>query len=172
MKAVGFTGSTPELIGLIAAAFMLVFMIVGSLLADAINRRTILLISAAVLFVFAIPYFYLVDTRSFPLAATGEVIGFGFVFGFGYGALPAFYTESFPTRYRASGASAGYQISQVYGGGLIPILAGLILKTYGIHQAYLYIGLLVMAYAALAFLAILSTPETKKVDLETSLQQP
>jgi len=172
MKAVGFTGSTPELIGLIAAAFMLVFMIVGSLLADAINRRTILLISAAVLFVFAIPYFYLVDTRSFPLAATGEVIGFGFVFGFGYGALPAFYTESFPTRYRASGASAGYQISQVYGGGLIPILAGLILKTYGIHQAYLYVGLLVMAYAALAFLAILSTPETKKVDLEASLQQP
>lgn len=171
MKAVGFTGSTPELIGLIAAAFMLVFMIVGSLLADAINRRAILLISTAVLFAFAIPYFYLVDTRSFPLATIGEIIGFGFVFEFGYGALPAFYTESFPTRYRASGASAGYQIAQVYGGGLIPILAGLILKTYGIQQAHLYIGLLVMAYAALAFLAILSTPETKKVDLEASLQQ-
>jgi hypothetical protein len=26
------------------------------------------------------------------------------VFGFGYGALPAFYTENFLTRYRASGA--------------------------------------------------------------------
>ena len=47
-------------------------------------------------------------------------IGFGFVFGFGYGAIPAFYTENFPTRYRASGASAAYQVAQVYGGGLIP----------------------------------------------------
>ncbi|HUN98298.1 MAG TPA: MFS transporter, partial [Bradyrhizobium sp.] len=44
MKAVGFKGSTPELIGLIAAACMLVFMIIGSVLADVINRRTILLI--------------------------------------------------------------------------------------------------------------------------------
>jgi MFS family permease len=172
MKTVGFTGSTPELICLIAAAFMLMFMIVGALLADAINRRTVLLIAAAVLFIFAIPYFYLVDTGSFFLATIGEIIGFGFVFGFGYGAIPAFYTESFPTRYRASGASAGYQISQVYGGGLIPILAGLILNAYGIHKAYLYVGLLVMVYAALAILAILVTPETKRINLEGMLQQP
>jgi fucose permease len=88
------------------------------------------------------------------------------VFGFGYGAIPAFYTENFPTRYRASGASAAYQIAQVYGGGLIPILAGLILKAVGIHQAYLYIGLLVMVYAILAIFAILATPETRTVDLE------
>ena len=166
MKAVGFSGSEPEQIGLIAAAFMLVFMIIGSWLADLIGRRVVLLIAAVVFLVFAIPYFYLVNTGSFLLAAVGEVIGFGFVFGFGYGAIPAFYTENFPTRYRASGASAGYQIAQIYGGGLIPILAGLILKAVGIHQAYLYIGLLVMVYAILAIFAILATPETRRVDLE------
>jgi MFS family permease len=166
MKAAGFKGTTPEVIGLIAAAFMLVFMIIGSLLADWINRRTILLIAAIVFFLFAIPYFYLVNTGSFLLATIAEVIGFGFVFGFGYGAIPTFYTENFPTRYRASGASASYQLSQVYGGGLIPIVAGLILSAYGIQRAYLYIGGLVMIYALLAIYAILATPETKGVDLE------
>src|ERR1700722_14916603 len=166
MKNVGFTGTRPETIGLIAAAFMLVFMIIGSLLADIINRRTILLIAAIVFLIFAIPYFYLINTGSFIFAVIAEIIGFGFVFGFGYGAIPTFYTENFPTRYRASGASAGYQIAQVYGGGLIPILAGLILNAYGIHNAYTYIGLLVMAYAVLAILAILATPETKNVNLE------
>ena len=166
MKAVGFAGSTPETIGLIAAAFMLVFMILGSVLADFINRRTILLIAAAVFLVSAIPYFYLINTGSFVLATIAEIVGFGFVFGFGYGAIPAFYTENFPTRYRASGASAGYQIAQVYGGGLIPIIAGLLLDRYGIHEAYIYIGLLVMIYAVLAILAILATPETKDVSLE------
>jgi MFS family permease len=166
MKTVGFTGSVPETIGLIAAAFMLVFMIIGSLLADYINRRTILLIAAVVFLIFAIPYFYLINTGSFILAVIAEIIGFGFVFGFGYGAIPTFYTENFPTRYRASGASAGYQTAQVYGGGLIPILAGLILKTYGIERAYIYIGLLVMAYAVMAILAILATPETKNANLE------
>ncbi len=166
MKAVGFSGSEPEQIGLIAAAFMLLFMIIGSWLADLIGRRAVLLIAAVVFLVFAIPFFTLVNTGSFLLAAVGEIIGFGFVFGFGYGAIPAFYTENFPTSYRASGASAGYQIAQVYGGGLIPILAGLILKTFGIHQAYIYIGLLVMAYAVLAIYAIIATPETRNVDLE------
>ncbi len=166
MKAAGFTGTTPEIIGLIAAGFMLAFMIVGSLLADRVNRRTILLIAAVVFLVFAIPYFYLVNTGSAVLATVAEIVGFGFVFGFGYGAIPSFYTENFPTRYRASGANAGYQISQVYGGGLIPILAGLILQAAGIRRAYVYIGLLVMGYAVLAIIAILRTPETRDISLE------
>jgi MFS family permease len=166
MKTVGFTGSVPETIGLIAAAFMLVFMIIGSLLADIINRRTILLIAAVVFLIFAIPYFYLVNTGSFILATIAEIVGFGFVFGFGYGAIPTFYTEIFPTRYRASGANSAYQIAQVYGGGLIPIVAGLLLDALGIQRAYIYIGLLVMVYAVLAILAILVTPETKGANLE------
>ncbi len=166
MKTVGFTGSMPEIIGLIAAAFMLVFMIIGSLLADIINRRTVLLIAAIVFLVFAIPYFYLINTGSFLLATIAEIIGFGFVFGFGYGAIPTFYTENFPTRYRASGANAAYQIAQIYGGGLIPIIAGVILRAYGIKEAYIYIGGMVMIYAVLAILAILVTPETKGVNLE------
>ena len=166
MKAVGFTGNQPEEIGLIAAAFMLVFMIIGSFVADYINRRTVLLISAGVLFVFALPYFYLVNTGSFALAAVAEVIGFGFVFGFGYGAIPTFYTENFPTRYRASGASAGYQVAQVYGGGLIPIVSGQLLRAYGVQQAYIYIGVMVMCYAVMAMVAIIRTPETKGASLE------
>lgn len=166
MKAVGFADAAPEQIGLIAAAFMLGFMIIGAWLADIVGRRVVLLIAAVVFLLFAIPYFWLVNTGSFLLATVGEVIGFGFVFGFGYGAIAAFYTENFPTRYRASGASAGYQIAQVYGGGLIPILAGLILKTYGVREAYIYIGLLAMVYAVLAIYAILATPETRHVDLE------
>ena len=166
MKQVGFTGSTPEYIGLIAAAFMLVFMIIGSVLADHINRRTILLIAAIVFLVFAVPNFYLISTGNFWLATLGDIIGFGFVFGFGYGAIPTFYTENFPTRYRASGASAAYQIAQVYGGGLIPIIAGQIQIAYGVHDAYPYIGGLVMIYAAAAIIAILRTPETKGKSLE------
>ena len=95
-----------------------------------------------------------------------DVIGFGFVFGFGYGAIPTFYTENLPTRYRASGASAAYQIAQVYGGGLIPIVAGQILSAYGVKDAYPYIGGYVMLYAIGAIIAFLRTPETKSVSLE------
>jgi fucose permease len=97
---------------------------------------------------------------SFILSTIAEIVGFGFVFG--YGAIPTFYAEKLSTRYRAS----GYQIAQVYGGGLIRILAGPLLNTYGIHEAYIYIGLLVMVYVVLAILAILATPETEGSKLE------
>ena len=169
MKAVGFTSTEAEIVGLIAAAFMLVFMIIGSLLADKLNRRTVLLTSAVVFLVFVIPYFYLLNTHNIILATIAEVIGFGFVFGFGYGAIPSFYSENFPTRYRASGASAGYQLSQVYGGGLLPIVAGQILKNLGIHHAYVYIGCIVMVYAAAAIIAILMTPDTTKIDMNADI---
>jgi hypothetical protein len=42
-----------------------------------------------------------------------------------------------------------------------------LLRAYGIKEAYLYIGGLVMIYAVLAILAILVTPETKGADLES-----
>jgi hypothetical protein len=57
------------------------------------------------------------------------------------GLATARFLPYIPRDYRASGASAAYQISQIYGGGLIPIIAGLLLNTYGIHRAYIYIGL-------------------------------
>ncbi len=166
MTAVGFTDTQAEGVGLIAAASMLVFMCIGAVLADRINRRRVLLISAVAFLIWAIPYFYLLNSGSFWLAVLAEVVGFGFVFGFGYGAVPAFYAENFPTRYRASGASAAYQISQVYGGGLIPIVAGLILHAFGIRHAYPYIGLFVMAYAAAAIVAVAGSAESKEVDLQ------
>lgn len=55
---------------------------------------------------------------------------------------------------------------------MIPILAGLILRAYGIHRAYIYIGLLAMAYAVLAIFAIVASPETSDVDLEGEAPRP
>jgi fucose permease len=58
------------------------------------------------------------------------------------------------------------QIAQVYGGGLMPIVAGQILSAYGVKDAYPYIGACVMLYAVAAIIAILRAPETKSVSLE------
>ncbi|MGH7190562.1 MAG: MFS transporter, partial [Acetobacteraceae bacterium] len=76
-------------------------------------------------------------------------------------------TGNFPTRYRASGASAAYRISDLHGGVLMPILAGILLHACGIHYAYIYIGVMVMIDALLAIYAILATPDTTGANLET-----
>jgi uncharacterized membrane protein len=53
-----------------------------------------------------------------------------------------------------------------HGGGLISIIAGQILRAYGVQGAYPYIRGLVMLYAIAAIVAILRTPETKGISLE------
>jgi hypothetical protein len=50
---------------------------------------------------FCHPLFLSSNTGSFVLATIGEIIGFRLVFGFGCGAISAFYTQNFPTRYCA-----------------------------------------------------------------------
>ncbi|MGH7051412.1 MAG: hypothetical protein ACREFS_01910 [Acetobacteraceae bacterium] len=103
----------------------------------------------------------MINARSFLYATIGKVIGFD------YGAIPTFYTGNFPTRHQDSGASAACQIWEVYGGVLIPILAGILLHACGIHHAHIHIGLMVMIYALLAIYAILATPDTTGANLET-----
>ena len=46
-------------------------------------------------------------------------------------------------------------------------MAGFVLRADGIHEAYVYIGGLVMLYAVLAIIAIHLTPETKGANLQT-----
>lgn len=52
------------------------------------------------------------------------------------------------------------------------IVAGQILRAYGVKGAYIYIGALVMVYAVLAIIAILHTPETKGTNLEVDAAAP
>ena len=125
------------------------------------------MISLTMLLIFAIPFFVLLDTLNFWLAVLAFVITWSLGFGLAYGALPAIYTESFPTKYRASGASASYQFSQVYGGGLAPIIAVLIFAAVGTTAAYPYIAAITVVYTTMAVLAMFVLQETKSVDLET-----
>jgi hypothetical protein len=50
--------------------------------------------------------------------------------------------------------------AQRYCGGLIPIITGRVLAAEGVHDAYIYVGGMVMIYTVLAIVAIIRTPET------------
>lgn len=52
------------------------------------------------------------------------------------------------------------------------IVAGQILRAYGVEDAYIYVGALVRVYAVLAIIAILRTPETKGTDPEVDAAAP
>jgi hypothetical protein len=85
---------------------------------------------AAALALWGFALFPLIDTRSLLWISVGIGVGQVLV-GAMYGPQAAFFAEIFETRVRYSGASLGYQLGGILGGGLAPIIATALLARYG-----------------------------------------
>jgi len=107
---------------LIAALVWLATIPWASALSDRHGRARILLWGSAGLTVTALSLFPLVDTRS-PALILAALVALAVVLGITYGPLAALLSELFPTSVRYSGASLGYQIGAILGGGIAPMVA-------------------------------------------------
>src|SRR5712692_6399764 len=101
---------------------------------DRIGRKRMYLIGAIALFLFAYPYYVLLDTRTPALVAVAIIISI-VIHDMMYGPQAAFIAESFPTRLRYSGASLGYQLAAIVSGGPAPMIASYLMHRYGTSSA-------------------------------------
>jgi MFS family permease len=67
-------------------------------------------------------FFTLVDTRSIPVLLLA-MLALAFVLGCTVGPQSALFAELFPAHLRYSGASLGYQVGAILGGGIAPFMA-------------------------------------------------
>ncbi|MCU1630239.1 MAG: transporter [Pseudonocardia sp.] len=103
-------------------AFQMASIPLASAMSDRIGRRRVYLTAAAASAVWAFPAFWLIDTGSVGLIVLALSVAH-LVLGAMYGPLAAMFSEMFGTRVRYSGASLGYQLGTVVGGGFAPIIA-------------------------------------------------
>ena len=115
---------------LIGAVVMIPGVIVSAILSDRYGRRGVIMLAAAALALWGFALFPLIDTRSLLWISVGIGVGQSLV-GAMYGPQAAFFAEIFETRVRYSGASLGYQLGGILGGGLAPIIATALLARYG-----------------------------------------
>jgi len=115
---------------LIAAAIHFVTIPMWGALSDRIGRKPVYLFGAVGVGVWGFVFIALLNTKSFPLAVIGVIVGLLF-HGAMYGPQSAFFSELFGTKVRYSGVSIGYQLASIIAGGLAPIIAVKLLKTYG-----------------------------------------
>ena len=139
----------------IATAISLVTLPLYAALSDRIGRRPVYMGGAVALLLFAFPFFWLVNTGSVVLLWLAFVLGLSVFHAAMYGPQAAFFSELFGTKTRYTGASLGYQLSAVLGGGLAPFVASSLLAASGgnITLVALYLAALCLVSLVAVYLA-------------------
>ncbi len=107
---------------MIASLIMTPILILCGWISDHWGRLPIFILGAALTCGFALAFFPLIDTgvpKNVLIAITVELGLLSLM----YGPQAALFAELFPVELRYSGASIGYQLGAVVGGGLAPIIA-------------------------------------------------
>lgn len=104
----------------IASILQTVAVVLFALLSDHIGRKRVFVSGAAAMGVVGVLYFA-VNNGSLVVFGATVMVGL-LVHSSMYGPLGALFTEMFPPEVRYSGASLGYQVGNLVGGGLAPLV--------------------------------------------------
>lgn len=136
---------------LAGSALMIPILLLCGAASDRFGRLDVFLCGAFLSGVWAFVFFPLIETGS-PLAIFAAIsIQLLFV-SMMYGPQAVLFAELFPKSVRYSGASLGYQIGAVVGGGFAPIVATALFAHY---QSSLPIAVYLAAMCALSFISVL-----------------
>ncbi|MEW1819292.1 MFS transporter [Arthrobacter sp. NPDC080031] len=147
----------------VAAALEVIAVPFFGALSDKIGRRKVYMAGALFWIVFAFPFFWLVNTVSGPLLWLSVIVAFVLGHGAMWAVAASFYAELFPTHVRTTGASLGYNLSIVFGGGPAPFLAASLVAANA--GASWPVSLYLILAGTITFVAVLLAKETVRRDL-------
>jgi MFS family permease len=144
------------LTALMVAAAIGIFATTGwGALTDRIGRRPVYLLGTALMLLWGIPLFLVVNTGVATAIVLAFVISYSVCQNSLAGVQGAWFSELFAAKTRTTGASLAYQLSAVVS-GFTPLVATALYAGFGwVGPAVLFSG-----YGLLGLLAALSTPET------------
>ncbi|HZY56465.1 MAG TPA: MFS transporter, partial [Rubrobacteraceae bacterium] len=162
-RELGLSRGTALLGVIIAAAVGLFTTPFFGWLSDRVGRRPVYMFGAVFSLIFAFPFFMLLDTKTSVLIWLAVVLGIALGHDPMYGPQAAYFSELFGTRLRYSGASLGYQLASIVGGGISPLIATSLLALWGGH--WLLIALYTAGLSVITIVATYLASETYQEDI-------
>ncbi len=145
---------------LVGAMVQIPTLFIASAYSDRNGRKGVYIAGALLLGLWAFAFFPLVDTGGFLQICIA--IGIGQLFlSMMYGPQAAFLAELFSTKVRYSGASLGYQIGAILGGGLAPSVATYLWLEHSVVWVSVYMALA----SVLTIICVMMLTETSGRDL-------
>jgi MFS transporter, MHS family, shikimate and dehydroshikimate transport protein len=131
-------------------------------LTDRIGRRPVFMGGLVFCVIYIFPFFWLLNTAQPLLVVVSLVVALAIGHSAMYAPEASFFAELFDTRTRYSGASIGYQVAPIVGGGIAPAICTALLAWSG---SYWPIALYMIAMGLIGVVSVYFAPETYKRDL-------
>ncbi|MCO1659299.1 MFS transporter [Pseudonocardia humida] len=147
---------------LVGALFGCAAAFTAGLLTDRFGRRPVIIAVAVFLVLFPAPAFLLLDTGDTALVVLVIVLGFVFAAYGTVGSQAAAFAELSGSRHRYAGVALGREFSAVLGGGIAPLLSGVLVQVFA---GWLGVALYMMAIMMVSLLTAVRMPETRGRDL-------
>jgi MHS family proline/betaine transporter-like MFS transporter len=148
-------------INTISMVMLLPLMVAAGWLSDRIGRRPVLLAATTLAILAAWPLFWLMHSADPTMVGLGQ-LGFVLAVGAFGGCQPAVMVEAVPVEVRCTVIALGYNVTVGVIGGLSPLVATwLVDRTDNTYSP----AFMIMASAAISFLAVLTFRESYKVSL-------
>jgi MFS transporter, MHS family, shikimate and dehydroshikimate transport protein len=106
-------------------------------LSDRFGYAKIYTLGNLFILLYAVPMFWLLDSKNIYLAAVAMIIGYGLGFGLVAGSQGAFLTSLFPTKYRFSGIAFVREMNGATVAGMTPFIATWLTQQAGGKSTYL-----------------------------------
>ncbi|MFC8349276.1 MFS transporter [Streptomyces sp. NPDC057280] len=149
-RELGMRKSAVLTVSLCVSLTQLILIPAAAALSDRYGRIRVYTVGAIGIAAWAIPLFLLIDTGSLLWLAVATFVASCFL-SIMYGPQAALFAELFTPEMRYTGASLGYQIAAVAGGGLAPFLMVLLLEATGTSMA---VSGYLIALSAVALISI------------------
>jgi metabolite-proton symporter len=145
----------------LAAVSWFIFTLLGGALGDRIGRVKTFQIGYALMVLWAVPMWFLIDSKDVVLFFVAAV-GLTIALGLSYGPQAALYAELFPAKVRYSGVSIGYALGAILGGAFAPMIAQWIIGTTG--QSW-RIGVYIAVLSVISLIAVSTVKDPQGIDL-------
>jgi len=148
-------------INTISMVVLLPLMVAMGWVSDRIGRRPVMMAATLLAIVGSWPLFWLMHSANPAVVVLGQ-LGFVLVVGTFCGCQPTVMVEAVPARVRCTAIALGYNVTLGLFGGLSPLVATWLVERTGNHYSP---GFMIMAAAAVSFLALLTFQETYRKPL-------
>jgi MFS family permease len=128
---------------------------------DKLGRKPVYAAGAVLAAVWGFVAFPLFDTKNDWLIVGILIVGL-IIHALMYAGQPAIMAEMFPTRMRYSGVSLGYQVTSIFAGSLAPIIATMLLSSFG---TWVPVAIYLALAAGVTLVAVAALRETAGIAL-------